>query len=142
MNKVKRIGWIVLIISFPLLEASIFILLTSKIGAFKTFLLVIISTVIGIILDYVYCYLWENRLSWSTTAKDRVDKAVIGFIAFILFLIPGFLTDILGMMLIFPPTQQWFVARYRVFNSKLDEQVKLYKQNNQGKKKGKRKKYS
>lgn len=121
MSIVKLIIVIILILSFPLLEASIFIFLTLQIGILATFGSVLVSTLLGVLLDYIYLYLWKNRLSWSTTSKDRVDKTLISFVVLILFLVPGFLTDIVGILLLLPPIQERFLIKYNTFISKLNE---------------------
>ena len=106
-----------LIISIPLIEIYLFIKIGSYIGAFNTVTLIIITAIIGIIYAR---YEGFNTLksAMSQLIKNQVpiyeimSGAVLAFAALLLIL-PGFATDFLGFLLIFPPTRKLLFKKVR-----------------------------
>ena len=98
------------IILIPILEIYLFIKIGSQIGAFNTILLIFFTAIIGI---YYARYEGLNtfRSGFMQMVKNEVPAyeiisgAAIAFGA-ILLIIPGFATDILGFLLIFPITRK------------------------------------
>ena len=99
-----------LIIGVPIIEIYLFIKIGAKIGAVSTILLIISTALIG--LAYVkYEGFNTLRSAMSQLIKNEIPlfeiisgaALVIG--AFLL-LLPGFLTDTLGFLLIFPLTRK------------------------------------
>ena len=98
------------IILIPILEIYLFIKIGSQIGAFNTILLIFITAIIGV---YYAKYEGLNTLRSGfsqlsrneTPAYEVISGAAIAFAA-ILLIIPGFLTDLLGFLLIFPITRK------------------------------------
>ena len=98
------------IILIPILEIYLFIKIGSQIGAFNTILLIFITAIIGI---YYAKYEGLNtiRSGFMQIVKNEVPAyeiisgAVIAFAA-ILLIVPGFATDFLGFLLIFPITRK------------------------------------
>ena len=94
------------IILIPILEIYLFIKIGSQIGAFNTILLIFITAIIGV---YYAKYEGLNTIKsgFSQMIKNElpayeiVSGAAIAFAA-VLLIIPGFATDILGFLLIFP----------------------------------------
>ena len=94
------------IILIPVLEIYLFIKIGSQIGAFITILLIFITAIIGI---YYAKYEGLNtiRSGFMQMLQDKVPAyeiisgAAIAFAA-ILLIIPGFATDLLGFLIIFP----------------------------------------
>ena len=94
------------IILIPILEIYLFIKIGSQIGAFNTILLVFITAIIGV---YYAKYEGLNtiRSGFMQIIKNQVPAyeiisgAAIAFAA-ILLIIPGFATDFLGFLLVFP----------------------------------------
>ena len=104
-----------LIISIPLIEIYLFIKVGSYIGAFNTISLIIITAVIGIIyaryegfntLKSGMSQLIKNQLP----IYEIISGAALAF-ASLLLILPGFATDIIGFLLIFPPTRKLFFKR-------------------------------
>ena len=99
-----------LIISVPLIEIYLFIKIGSYIGAFNTVTLIIITAIIGVIYAR---YEGFNTLksAMSQLIKNQIpiyeimSGAVLAFAALLLIL-PGFATDIIGFLLIFPFTRK------------------------------------
>ena len=98
------------IILIPILEIYLFIKIGSQIGAFNTILLVFITAFIGV---YYAKYEGLNtiRSGFMQIIKNQVPAyeiisgAAIAFAA-LLLIIPGFATDFLGFLLIFPITRK------------------------------------
>ena len=98
------------IILIPILEIYLFIKIGSQIGAFNTILLIFITAIIGI---YYAKYEGLNtiRSGFMQIVKNEVPAyeiisgAAIAFAA-ILLIIPGFATDFLGFLIIFPITRK------------------------------------
>ena len=98
------------IILIPILEIYLFIKIGSQIGAFNTILLVFITAIIGV---YYAKYEGLNtiRSGFMQIIKNQVpayeiiSSAAIAFAA-LLLIIPGFATDFLGFLLIFPITRK------------------------------------
>ena len=99
-----------LIISIPIIEIYLFIKVGSYIGAFNTISLILITAIIGIIYAR---YEGFNTLKsgMSQIIKNQlpiyeiISGAALAFAALLLIL-PGFATDIIGFLLIFPPTRK------------------------------------
>ena len=107
---------LMLIIGIPLIEIYLFIKIGSAIGAFNTIAFIIITALTGIIYAR---YEGFNTLKsgFFQLARDEVpiyeivSGAAIAFAAFLLIL-PGFATDFLGFLLIFPFTRKLIIARF------------------------------
>jgi len=118
---------LLLIISIPLIEIYLFIKIGSQIGAFNTVSLIIITAFIGIIYAR---YEGFNTLKsgMSQIIKNEspiyeiISGAALAFAALLLIL-PGFATDILGLLIIFPPTRKLLLKNISMKYSK-DNQKK------------------
>ena len=102
--------FLILIIGIPLIEIYLFIKIGSAIGAFNTIALIIITALTGIIYAKHEGF---NTLKsgLSQLVKEEVpiyeiiSGAAIAFAAFLL-IIPGFLTDFFGFLLLIPITRK------------------------------------
>ena len=105
-----------LIIGIPLIEIYLFIKIGSQIGAFNTVLLIILTAIIGV--AYVR-YEGFNTLKAgiSQLVKNElpvyeiISGATLAFAAFLLIL-PGFATDMVGILLVIPMTRKLILKRY------------------------------
>ena len=112
------------IILVPIIEIYLFIKIGSQIGAFNTISLIFITAIIGIIyaryeglntLKSGFSQIVKNELP----AYEIISGAAITFAA-LLLIIPGFATDILGFLLIFPLTRKLLL---KDFSKKFDEKT-------------------
>ena len=100
-----------LIILIPIIEIYLLIKIGSQIGAMTTILLIFATAITGV---YYAKYEGLNTLKSGflqlrkneTPAYEVISGAAIAFAA-LLLIIPGFLTDILGFLLIFPITRKF-----------------------------------
>ena len=106
---------ILIILLVPIIEIYLFIKIGSQIGAFNTISLIIITAVFGL---YYAKYEGLNTLKSAIkqTVKNEipiyeiVSGAALAFAA-ILMIIPGFLTDLIGLFIIFPWTRKFFLKK-------------------------------
>ena len=103
------------IILIPILEIYLFIKIGSQIGAFNTILLIFITAIIGVYyakyeglntIKSGFVQMIKNQLP----AYEIISGAAIAFAA-VLLIIPGFATDFLGFLLIFPITRKLIFGR-------------------------------
>ena len=108
---------LLLLISIPLIEIYLFIKVGSFIGAFNTISLILITAIIGIVyaryegfntLKSGMSQLVKNQLP----VYEIISGAALAFAALLLIL-PGFATDFLGFLLIFPPTRKLLFKKVR-----------------------------
>ena len=106
---------LLLIIGIPMIEIYLFIKIGSQIGAFNTISLIFLTAFLGIIYAR---YEGFNTLKsgMSQIVKNEVpvyeiiSGAALAFAALLLIL-PGFATDVIGLLLIFPPTRKLFLKK-------------------------------
>ena len=107
---------LITIILVPIIEIYLFIKIGGQIGAFNTISLIFITAVIGIIyaryeglntLKSGFSQLVKNELP----AYEIISGAAIAFAA-LLLIIPGFATDVIGFLLIFPFTRKIIFGRF------------------------------
>jgi len=104
------------IILIPILEIYLFIKIGSQIGAFNTILLIFVTAFIGV---YYAKYEGLNTIKSGftqiiqnqTPAYEIISGAAIAFAA-ILLILPGFATDFLGFLLIFPMTRKLIFGNF------------------------------
>ena len=103
------------IILVPIVEIYLFIKIGAKIGAFSTILLIFVTALTGIIYAR-YEGLNTLRSAYSqiikqeTPAYEIISGAAIAFAA-LLLIIPGFATDIIGFLIIFPITRRLILGK-------------------------------
>ena len=107
---------LLLIIIIPAIEIFLFIKIGSQIGAITTVLLIFATAVVGV---YYAKYEGLNTLKAGftqlskneTPTYEMISGAAIAFAA-LLLIIPGFATDILGFLLIFPITRKSIFSKF------------------------------
>ena len=111
------------LILVPLIEIYLFIKIGSQIGAFSTIFLIFTTAIIGIFYAR-YEGLNTLRSGFTQLVKNEVPAyeifsgAAIAFSA-LLLIIPGFATDILGFLIIFPITRKLIFGKiFKNFKNK------------------------
>ena len=108
---------LLLIILIPIIEIYLFIEIGGQIGAFNTISLIFITAFVGVLYAR---YEGFNTLKSGMTQLVKnelpiyeiVSGAALAF-ASLLLIIPGFATDFLGLLIIFPPTRKLFFKKFR-----------------------------
>ena len=109
-------AFLLLIILVPAIEIYLFIEIGGKIGAFYTISLIFLTAFVGI---YYAKYEGFNTLRSGMSQMMRnelplyeiVSGAALAFGA-LLLIIPGFATDLIGFLMIFPPTRKIILNKY------------------------------
>ena len=113
---------ILLIIGIPLVEIYLMIKIGSVIGAFNTIFLIFFTAVTGIYFAKLeglnaiksgFGQLVKNEIP----IYEIISGAALAFAA-LLLIIPGFLTDLIGFLLIVPVTRKIFI---RIISSKFNK---------------------
>ena len=107
---------LLLIILIPIIEIYLFIKIGSQIGAITTILLIFATAIIGI---YYAKYEGLNTLKsgFVQISKNEnptysmISGAAIAFAA-LLLIIPGFTTDVVGFLLIFPISRKFIFNKF------------------------------
>ena len=118
------------IILVPVIEIYLLIKIGSQIGAFTTILLIFITAIVGI---YYAKYEGLNTLKSGflqlskneSPAYEVISGATIAFAA-ILLIIPGFATDTIGFLLIFPITRKLLFGKILSKNKNKENLKKDY----------------
>ncbi|HSO83377.1 FxsA family protein [Thiocapsa sp.] len=108
--------FLLLVIGVPMIEIYVMIQVGSEIGAFPTIALAILTAVVGIWLVRHQGFGLLMRVREMTDrgevpALEVLDGALL-LVAGLFLLIPGFLTDTIGFLLLVPPLRNWIVGRY------------------------------
>jgi len=101
---------ILLIILIPIIEIYLFIKIGSSIGAFNTISLILITAIVGVYYArYEGLNTLKSAISQIVTNKLPIYEIISGAalaIASLLLILPGFATDLIGLLLIFPVTRR------------------------------------
>ena len=120
---------LLLIISIPIIEIYLFIKIGNYIGAFNTISLILITAIIGV---------WYARYEGFNTLRSGMSQlmknempiyeiisgAALAFAALLLIL-PGFATDFLGLLIIFPITRKLFFKKVSTKYSNTNKKKKF-----------------
>ena len=107
---------IILIVGIPVIEIYLFIKIGSRIGAFNTIFLILITAFVGVIyaryegfntLRSAIPQLMKNEMPFY----EIISGAALAFAA-VLLILPGFATDLIGFLIIFPPTRKIFFKKF------------------------------
>ena len=118
---------LILILSIPLIEIYLFIKIGSQIGALNTIALILITAIVGVAYAR---YEGFNTLKSGMSQLIRnevpiyeiISGATLTFAALLLIL-PGFATDFLGVLLVFPLTRKLIIQSFsKNFKSKKDKE--------------------
>ena len=119
---------LITLILVPIIEIYLFIKIGGQIGAFNTISLIFITAIIGVFYAR-YEGLNTLRSGFSQLIKNEapiyeiISGAAIAFAA-LLLIVPGFATDLLGFLLIFPLTRKLFFGK---MINKLKSETKIKK---------------
>ncbi len=113
---------LLVILLVPIIEIYLFIKIGSQIGAFNTISLIFITAIVGL---YYAKYEGLNTLRSAVgqivknelPIYEIISGAALAFAA-ILMILPGFLTDIIGLLIIFPWTRKMFLKKVSINKKK------------------------
>ncbi len=108
------------ILALPLIEIAGFVVVGRQIGVLPTLGLVVATGILGAILLRIQGFGVMNRIRTETEAGRDPSRdlahGVMVLLAGLLLLIPGFVTDIIGLLLFLPPIRDlaWRFLRRRI----------------------------
>ena len=119
---------LLLIIGIPIVEIYLFIQIGSKIGAFSTISLIFVTAFVGILYArYEGFNTLKSAMSQIVKNEVPIYEIISGAaltLAASLLILPGFATDLLGLLIIFPITRRLmlggFSKKYSDRNKKKD----------------------
>ena len=107
--------FLLLLIGIPIIEIYLFIKIGSQIGAFNTISLIFITAFLGILYAR-YEGFNTIKSGMSQLIKNEmpiyeiISGAALAFAAMLLIL-PGFATDVFGLLIVFPPTRRLLIKK-------------------------------
>jgi UPF0716 protein FxsA len=112
--------FLLLIIGVPVLEVFVFIEVGRAIGWLLAVVLLLASSVLGVWLLRIQGRAAVERVSLAVSERRAPARAAIdgalGFLGGVLLVVPGFVTDALGALLLFGPTRaltrRWMSRHY------------------------------
>ena len=113
---VFNVPLLLLLIALPLIEVYLLIEVGSVIGALPTIALAILTAVLGTALVRhqgfgILRRVQESMARNEVPALELLDGALL-LIAGLFLLLPGFLTDCAGLLLLIPPLRRFLIRRY------------------------------
>ena len=117
---------LLLIILIPIVEIYLFIKIGSQIGAFTTISLIFVTAIIGV---YYARYEGLNTLKSGVAQLYKNQMPLFELmsgaalaVAALLLILPGFATDLLGFLIIFPLTRKIF---FQLLSKKTKSEVHI-----------------
>tara|TARA_B100001750_G_scaffold193893_1_gene165050 strand:- start:360 stop:782 length:423 start_codon:yes stop_codon:yes gene_type:complete len=115
------------IIGIPLIEIYLMIKIGSVIGAFNTIFLIFFTAVAGIFFARLEGFRalksgFQQLVKNEIPIYEIISGAALAFAA-LLLIIPGFLTDLIGFLLIIPITRKFFI---KLIASKYNKEKNKY----------------
>jgi UPF0716 protein FxsA len=99
-------------------EIASIIVVGNAVGVIPTLLLLFLGGVVGISLmksaGTNIAAALRSPVQNSSLQRGAAGEAMARVMSGLLFLIPGFFSDLLGLLLLLPPVRQWLHARIRV----------------------------
>ena len=116
---------LIAVILVPIIEIYLFIKIGSQIGALTTITLIFVTAILGIIYARyeglnTFKSAFEQLIKNEIPTYEIISGAAITFAA-LLLIIPGFATDIIGFLLIFPLSRKFIL---KILSSKFQVKKK------------------
>lgn len=106
--------FLLLFLLFPLAELALLIQVGSSIGVLPTILLLVISGMAGILLlrlaGFATAWRARERLARGELPEREMLQGLMMAIAGGLLFLPGFLSDIIALLVLFPPSRKLFLG--------------------------------
>ncbi|HFB64171.1 MAG TPA: FxsA family protein [Aeromonadales bacterium] len=107
--------WLLVILLFPLLEISVFIDMGRALGAGPVILLTIGTAIWGMAMVRIqgmdtYKRMQQSMARGETPAFEMIEGTLLLIAGFFL-LLPGFITDAMGLVLLIPPVRKWLALK-------------------------------
>ncbi|WP_319783435.1 FxsA family protein [Oceanisphaera sp. IT1-181] len=104
-----------LFVAATLLEIFVFIEVGSAIGAMSTIVLILLSAIVGLSLVRIQGFQTlmeaQRKVSLGEPPAREMLSGIMLALSGILLVLPGFVSDMLGLLLLLPPVREALVAR-------------------------------
>ena len=111
-----RLSLGIIFIVLPLFEIYLFIVVGSEIGALSTIALILGTALVGISMlqnqGFATMARFKESLSKGEPPQMAMAESFLLVIGGVLLLVPGFFTDIIGLLCLFPITRRLFIIKY------------------------------
>src|SRR5690606_8353763 len=109
--------FLLLFLLFPLIELGVMIKIGSAIGVLPTLLLLVVGVVCGGLLVRVAGFATalraRERLARGELPEEEMLEGLLLALAGGLLLLPGFISDAIGLVLLLPFTRRWVARKVR-----------------------------
>jgi UPF0716 protein FxsA len=107
-----RLGLLLVFAAIPFLEIALMIKVGQGIGFWPTLLLIVVSAMVGTYVIYEQGFqVLRRTMDAMSRGRPPMGPVLDGFfilMAGLLLIVPGFLTDLLGLVLLVPPLRHRF----------------------------------
>ena len=107
---------LILMLLVPIAEIATFVWVGSRIGVGMTLLLVVVGIVVGLWMVRMQGFATAGRVQAMIARGESPAQGMLEGLALlaagVLFLVPGFLTDIAALLLLIPPLRRWVIRLY------------------------------
>ncbi|WP_102691074.1 FxsA family protein [Rummeliibacillus pycnus] len=104
--------FLMFLILVPIIEICVVLLSGKLIGAFPTLLLIVVTGMLGVYLAKTKGIKAFQQLKIAIergqAPGDAIIDGVLTFVGSVLLVLPGFISDILGILLVMPATRKLF----------------------------------
>ena len=118
-------SFFVLFLLFPLAELFVLIKVGSSIGALATILLLVLSGIAGVLLlrlaGFATAWRARERLARGELPEREMLQGLMMAIGGGLLFLPGFISDVLALIVLFPPTRNFL---FRQINRRMEAQMR------------------
>jgi len=115
----------VLFLLFPLAELYVLIKVGGSIGALATILLLVLSGIAGVLLlrlaGFATAWRARERLARGELPEREMLQGLMMAIGGGLLFLPGFISDVLALIVLFPPTRNFL---FRQINRRMEAQMR------------------
>lgn len=115
----------VLFLLFPLAELYVLIKVGGSIGALATILLLVLGGIAGILLlrlaGFATAWRARERLARGELPEREMLQGLMMAIGGGLLFLPGFISDVLALIVLFPPTRNFL---FRQINRRMEAQMR------------------
>ncbi|MDQ3264918.1 MAG: FxsA family protein [Myxococcota bacterium] len=107
--------WLLVVV--PITELWLLIQIGGLLGALNTVALVVLTAVVGSALarreGLRVLRQWQQTLASGEPPQEGLTGAALITLGGLLLVVPGVLTDVVGLLLLVPPVRRWVAARLR-----------------------------
>ena len=122
---------LLIIIGIPIIEIYLFIKIGSQIGAFNTISLIFVTAILGVAyVRYEGFNTLKSAMSQLVKNEVPIYEIISGAtlaVASLLLILPGFATDVMGMLLVIPFTRKILIRNIsNKYKKKKSKKVKKF----------------